>query len=290
VIKTFGRKWRAQDPNRVIEEIQHQMDVMKTRSVFFVDDNFSLDRNRAKQILRGIIRECLDIDIITQVRAEAARDEELLELMQEAGVFYVAVGFESVNPNSLRAYKKGLNVEETFQSIALFHKYGIRVHGMFVVGCDEDDAETIRKTVDYSIQYNLDSVHYLAIMPLPGTELTRAMEENGVIFSYNYDLYNSHYVTYYPKKMRPSTLQKEVTLAHRRFYSYGNILRTLWRGKGLNHVKFMLIGHFLNAKLNKQQFVYQEKLEQMEESLSGHGKSLLLSQEVPFHNKWQMNG
>ncbi|OIP62146.1 MAG: hypothetical protein CO150_07030 [Nitrospirae bacterium CG_4_9_14_3_um_filter_53_35] len=54
----------------------------------------------------------------------------------------------------------------------------------------------------------------------------------------------------------------------REFFLNSSCAACLWRGKGLNHVKFMLIGHFLNAKLNKQQYAYQKKLEQMEEKLS----------------------
>ena len=92
------------------------------------------------------------------------------------------------------------------------------------------------------------------------------MEERGVIFSDNYDHYNSHYVTYIPKKMRPSVLQREVALAHKRFYSYNNIFRNLLRGKGINHFKFMVIGHFLNAKVNRQQVSYLRRLEQIEKN------------------------
>ena len=61
-------------------------------------------------------------------------DHELLQLMRDSGGFLVYVGFESITQEGLDSYNKKQKVEHITTSIKLLHDYGIRVHGMFVVG------------------------------------------------------------------------------------------------------------------------------------------------------------
>ncbi|OGR09107.1 MAG: hypothetical protein A3K23_06665, partial [Desulfobacca sp. RBG_16_58_9] len=156
VIKLFGRKYRFNSVDRVMQEIQQNG--LKAHHVFFCDDNFTADRERIKELCQRILQEKLDFEWSAQVRVEAAKDEELMDLMARAGCYCVFVGLESINPATLKLYNKSQTVEGIKDCVINFHRHGIRVHGMFVFGSEEDHFQVIRDTVKFSRELDLDSL------------------------------------------------------------------------------------------------------------------------------------
>ena len=77
-----------------------------------------------------------------QVRTDVARDEELLSLMRRSGCHRLELGFESVDQVTLDGYDKSQTVEDITKAIAALHRHHIKVHGMFVVGADNDTARS----------------------------------------------------------------------------------------------------------------------------------------------------
>jgi len=224
VIKMFGRKVRARPVEDVLAELER---IPAGKDVFFYDDNFIVDKARTKALLRGMLERGLDIPWSAQVRAEAVYkskrtgewDTDLLELMRDTRCNYVYVGFESVNPAALEEYNKQQTVEHIAESIRAFHAYGIRVHGMFVLGCDADTRESIETTVNFAIEQGIDTVQFLTITPFPGTEFHAQMAAQGRIISSDWSLYDGHHVVIKPANMTPYELQAASMQAMLRFYS-----------------------------------------------------------------------
>ncbi|MFC1855667.1 B12-binding domain-containing radical SAM protein [Thermodesulfobacteriota bacterium] len=223
VIKMFGTKMRYHSVDRVITELKEY--VKSTRHVFFCDDNFAANKERAKEIARRIIAEKIPVEWSAQVRVEAARDKELLRLMHKAGCCTVYIGFESINPETLLAFDKKQSVEDIRHSIKTFHKNGIKIHGMFVLGSDNDNVFTIKNTAKFAEETKLDSVQFLVLTPLPGTETYDDMKERGALILDDWRLYDSHHAVFKPKNMSPYELQVEAFKAMGRFYSWKNSFR-----------------------------------------------------------------
>jgi hypothetical protein len=99
------------------------------------------------------------------------------------------------------------------------------VHGMFVIGLDADTKETIQTTVDFAIEQEIDTVQFLAITPVAGTEFFEEMDAQGRIISYDWTLYDGHHVVIQPAQMTPYELQVEVFRSMLRFYAP----RRAWR-------------------------------------------------------------
>ena len=78
----------------------------------------------------------------------SVKDRELLELMQASGADFMALGLESVSQDTLDHFEKSQTVDDIEHAIAVLHEYGIRSHGMFVLGAEHDQAEFVRDTVD----------------------------------------------------------------------------------------------------------------------------------------------
>ncbi len=225
VILMFGRKYRFKSVERIVKEVKYYIETLKPRHIFFCDDNFTAKPERTKQVLRRFIEEGLQLDWSAQVRVEAGRDPELLELMRQTNCYAVYVGLESVNPKTLELYNKHQTVDQIKSAISSFRKHQIHIHGMFVFGSDADDLQTIFDTVTFARKTRVDSVQFLILTPLPGTPVFNNLTKEGRIFNHDWSYYDGHNIVYEPTLMTAYELQVETFRAMNKFYSYPSVLR-----------------------------------------------------------------
>ncbi len=223
VIKMFGRKLRT----RSVENMMTELRTVTAKRVFFYDDIFIVDKKQAKSLFHAMIDEGITPQWTAQIRADSIYkskqtlepDHELLALMRDSGCYMVYVGFESITQEGLDAYNKKQTVEHITTSIKLLHDYGIRVHGMFVVGADTDTPETVRATVDFALHHGVDTLQMMMLTTLPGTAFDAQMRAEGRVLTDDYSLYDGHHCVIQPKLMTPYQLQMETWKNMLRFYS-----------------------------------------------------------------------
>jgi radical SAM superfamily enzyme YgiQ (UPF0313 family) len=223
VTPLFGRKMRHRDPKDVVDEIKR----VSQRGMFIVDDNFTVDRRQVYEVLERMARLDSRPGWIAQAGVDVARDEDLLRLMKRAGCSCLAVGFESINDETLDAYGKGQTCDDVVNCIEKLHKHGIWVHGMFMLGGDADGPDAPDRTVAFAKKHKIDSVQFLAVTPVPGTDFYGRLEREGRIFSRDWSLYDGHHVVIEPLKMTPLELQLGLIRAHREFYSLRRVIREI---------------------------------------------------------------
>ena len=223
VIHMFGRKYRFKPIDRIIQEIKEVW--FKGAFIFFVDDNFTADKNRTKELLKRIISDGLKIQWSAQVRSDAAKDRELLRLMKKSGCTNVYIGFESVNQKTLELMNKKQGLEDMKSAIAGFKDFGIRIHGMFVLGMDTDDEETIKDTQRFARQMDLETVQFLILTPLPGTPVYEELKAQGRILHTDWSKYDALHAVFSPAQMTPAQLQRGVFKAMARFYSWSRFIK-----------------------------------------------------------------
>jgi len=219
VVKVFGRKYRFRSVDSVIAEIKYLLKTFegtKAKRIFFYDDNFSANKKRTKSLLRKIIEQKINMPTwFSQERLEIAKDEELLNLMVKTGCKRIMAGIESVNPETLKEYNKQQEVDEIKNSINILHKHGIGVHGMFVLGGEHDDIDSIKKTMSFIIENKIDTVQIMMLIPFPGTEIYDEYKKQGrIIFDgpKNWYLYDGHHVVFQPNLIAPWDLQAKVSI------------------------------------------------------------------------------
>jgi radical SAM superfamily enzyme YgiQ (UPF0313 family) len=254
--QTFGQTLRFRGHDAVIADIRRQTELSGHRYIYFADDNFTGHRPRVKELLRRLIAEKLDIRFSAQLRADITRDDELMELLERAGCYLVFVGFESINEATLSAYRKGIRSRQVLeQAIAAFHRRRIMVHGMFVIGSDEDPPQTALHTAQWALDQGLESLQMLPVCPLPGTEVLAQLESEDRVFkSWDPQLGRSFipygagsFVLHRPKRTSAIALQRELMAAYRRFYSRRGVARAslgVFR-HGLDPLIFRLMGRRL---------------------------------------------
>ena len=228
VIRMFGRSYRFKSVEATLKEMKYVASVSKATK-FIVDDNFAANKRRTKEILRGMIAEGIKTRWSAQVRPDVARDPELLRLMADSGCHTLYIGFESINPRTLEEYNKKQNREDIISCIRTVRDHSIHIHGMFVLGADTDDVETIHRTADFATSFGIDTVQFLILTPLPGTPLLHDMTKSGRLLHTDWSKYDAQHVVFRPGLMSPTTLQIETFRAMGRFYSWRYILGHLAR-------------------------------------------------------------
>lgn len=221
VTAMFGRKYRFRSAESVIAEIKQK----RPKKIFFCDDNFAADVKRLKKLLRMMIDDDLVVPWSAQVRTDVVRDPELLDLMHRAGCGQVYLGLESISQDTLDGFEKSQSIGDIESAIRVLHDHGIKSHGMFVLGADTDDVQTVRDTVTFALKNHIDTVMLSILTPLPGTPQFETLDATGRIFDKRWELYDSHHAVFEPKLMTAYELQMEMLRGYMRFYSLRTWLR-----------------------------------------------------------------
>jgi len=222
VTKMFGREYRFRSAENVMEELASR----DARSIFFCDDNFTANPKRTRTLLELMLKHKIR-SWSCQVRCDAAKDEELLGLMARAGCAVACVGFESVNLKTLQTYQKKQSIDDIINAIRSFHKKKIKIHGMFVLGSDNDSETTIWDTLKFAIKQKIDTLQMAVLTPLPGTKVHEELHAQKRIFSYDWNLYDGQHVVFRPKLLSAKQLQLNVLNAYTKFYSLSRSLSLL---------------------------------------------------------------
>ena len=225
----FGKKFRYRSVESVLQEVRRYN--RRDHFVFFCDDNFTANKRRARELVEAMIREKFRFQWSTQVRTDLARDPELVRLMKRAGCHTVFIGFESVNPKSLKEMKKSQSLEDIENAIRVIQGAGIHIHGMFVFGFEEDDWSTVEATVRLAHEMKLTSVQLLILTPLPGSELYERLSSEGRLTSRDWDLYDTHHVVFRPAGFTPFEIQCAQVYGHTRLYTLPKGLNKLVTGR-----------------------------------------------------------
>jgi len=225
----FGRQYRFRSTASIIEELRRYN--RRGNFIFFYDDNFTANREHTKDLLRAMIREHFVFKWSAQVRTDVANDPELVRLMKKSGCRMVFIGFESLNPESLKAMKKKQTVGDISRAVKVLRRRHIHIHGMFVFGFDQDDWNTVKKTVRFARRARLTSSQFMILTPLPGSEFyNKVRAENRLTFG-DWTLFDAHHVVFRPLHLAPFDLQRAQIFAHRKFYSLKEQARKLFQGR-----------------------------------------------------------
>ena len=225
--RELGRGYRMRSIDNVIEDIKYQQKLVGTKYFFLVDNHFTVRRDRTKELLQRVIDEGIQWFGICFSRLEVARDEEILALMKKAQMNTLYIGLESFDNRVLKLLNKVQTNDSIRNSLKTIKSHGLRVLGSFVIGSDEDTVQSIRATIDAAIQHNVD---YVALFPLSGYP-----EYNAPTIPLNrfllptWDRLDGTFVIFLPKNMKPSTLQKEINWAYKKFFGPKQIIRAFLR-------------------------------------------------------------
>lgn len=188
IILLNGRKPRTKTREQILGELDSLYDVGWRGGVFIVDDNFIGNRRKLKsEILPAVIQWMAakkhPFSFTTEVSIDLADDNELMQLMAEAGFNTVFVGIESPNEESLTECNKMQNKNrDLVDSVKKIQHYGMQVMGGFIVGFDSDPASIFRSQINFIQKSGIVTAMVGLLIAPPGTKLyQRLKKENRIL-------------------------------------------------------------------------------------------------------------
>ncbi|MDD5253486.1 MAG: radical SAM protein [Candidatus Nanoarchaeia archaeon] len=214
-----GQKFRKRSVDNIMKEVELLYNKFKIKEIHIVDDTFTLDRQRVIDFCNELIKRKIRITYTfpNGVRLDTL-DEELLRLLKKTGCYAMSVGIESGSQEILNDMKKNLNLKLIKEKIDLINKIGIDVNGFFIVGYPGETRKTILKTIKFAKKLKIKRAHFSAFLPLPGTESTKKLKDNGKINKIDYSKLFYSDVPYSPDGMTRKELKQLQRRAFLEFY------------------------------------------------------------------------
>jgi radical SAM superfamily enzyme YgiQ (UPF0313 family) len=188
IIILNGHRPRTKNTTQIIAELDALYNVGWRSGVFVVDDNFIGNKKKLKsEILPAIIEwrrsKRRPFSLNTETSINLADDDELINLMVEAGFNAVFVGIESPNEDSLQECAKTQNSNRDLEAaVRKLHNAGLEVQGGFIVGFDNDPLSIFKSQINFIQKSGIVTAMVGMLNAPPGTRLfKRLKKENRIV-------------------------------------------------------------------------------------------------------------
>jgi radical SAM superfamily enzyme YgiQ (UPF0313 family) len=218
----YGRRARVKNADQLMKELEAIYNLGWRNSVFIVDDNFIGNKGKIKKMLPRLIHWMqtyhYPFQFITEASINLADDDELIELMAEAGFNRVFIGLETPNEESLEECSKHQNRDRNMvAAIKKLQAAGIQVLGGYIVGFDNDDEGIFHRQIKFIQESGVVTAMVGLLNAMPKTRLWQRLQaENRLRFDVTGD--NTDGTINFIPRMDSETLIK----------GYRKIVRTIY--------------------------------------------------------------
>jgi len=180
-VRFWGKRWRFRSPENVLAEIRWLVEEHGIRSLYFFDDNFPVNKERAIAICRGIIDNKWDLKWACCSHVKMM-NREILEVMKTSGCMTIDFGVESGSDKILKNINKRQTSKDIKKAFELVHEVGILPRSYLMVGSPGEDESTIDETIELIGHIKpRSSIGANILWLLPGTTVYEDAVKNGHI-------------------------------------------------------------------------------------------------------------
>src|SRR6266516_2359406 len=173
-----GHRWRLRSTDDVANEVRFAKESFpQVKEIFFDDDTFNYQKARTIELCKKL----KPINFTWSCTSRVTTDYETLKAMKDSGCRLLIVGYESGDQQILKNIKKGATIERARQFTKDCHKPGLVVHGEFILGRPGETRETIKNTIKFAKELDVETIQVSVAHAYPGTELYDYAMKNGFI-------------------------------------------------------------------------------------------------------------
>jgi radical SAM superfamily enzyme YgiQ (UPF0313 family) len=183
------KKYRKRSNENILKEIL-QLKSNGFKFIAFSDDCLLADVNKSKDLFEKIIEKNLDITFYVNAARVDSADEELYNIMWDAGVRLLQFGLESGNQEVLNFYNKQISLNNIIKAVKLSHKTGFFTVGTFIFGAPIENKKHLTNTLKFAKSLPLNSASFLPLMYMAGSELWFDAVSSGKIKKDEYLVYS----------------------------------------------------------------------------------------------------
>jgi len=223
----------VRDPRKVVDEIETLVNEHDVGFFILADEEPTINRKKFIQFCEELIARGLPDKVQWGINTRVTdiyRDRELLGFFRKAGLVHVSLGTEAAAQLKLDQFNKETTVAENKEAICLLREADIFVEAQFIVGLDNETAETLEETFKMAWDWQPDLANWAMYTPWPFTPLFQELKDKVEVFDFS--KYNFVTPIMKPKALTRGELLGGVMKNYRRFYMRKALFYYPWRGTG----------------------------------------------------------
>ncbi|HEX9007452.1 MAG TPA: radical SAM protein, partial [Bacteroidota bacterium] len=232
---------RGRYAERPLEEVMAELETIREREIYIVDDDFLVDAGRVRAFIAENRTRGLDKRYLLYGRADfIVRHPELIREFRSVGLSTVIVGFESFFEDELERYQKGTTAEVNRRAMEVLRENGVDCYATVIIPPEWDrekflECGTIMKSL---------GIHYVNLQPLtplPGTGST--VTDRELVFGRDaYARWDLAHVTLRPGRMTVTEFYRALLELYNTILFQPTVLRDYVRRYRLSQIWKMTIG------------------------------------------------
>jgi anaerobic magnesium-protoporphyrin IX monomethyl ester cyclase len=229
----FWRDYRIRDPKKVVDEIEALVRDHQVGFFILADEEPTINRKKFIQFCEELIARGLPDKVkwgINTRVTDIIRDEQYLPLYRKAGLVHVSLGTEAAAQLKLDLFNKETKVADNKRAIKLLRDADIFTEAQFIVGLENETAETLEETYRMARDWDPDLANWSMYTPWPFTPLFQELGDKVEVFDFS--KYNFVTPIMKPEAMDRAELLDRVMNNYRRFYMIKALFHYPWRGTG----------------------------------------------------------
>ncbi|MCZ8130743.1 MAG: magnesium-protoporphyrin IX monomethyl ester anaerobic oxidative cyclase [Steroidobacteraceae bacterium] len=213
----FWRDYRVRDPIKVVDEMERLVKEHDVGFFILADEEPTIHRKKFIAFCEELIKRDLGIlwGINTRV-TDILRDRDLLPMFRKAGLIHVSLGTEAAAQLKLERFRKETTIAQNKLAIQLLRDAGIVAEAQFIVGLENETAETLEETYQMARDWQPDMANWAMYTPWPFSDLFKELGDKVEVFDFS--KYNFVTPIIRPEAMDRPELLDRVMKNYRRFY------------------------------------------------------------------------
>ena len=182
----MGKSFRSHSADYVVNHIEHVVNKYRAKTIFFEDDNLTLDMERFEAICDKIIERGIRVNWETPngVRADCL-NPKLLKKMKESGCQSLFFGIESGDQEVLdTVIGKSLDLKKVIEVAKTCKELGLKTGAFYIIGFPGEKRKNMLQTIEFALRLraNYDvGMHLFVATPSIGTRLYEQCRQGGYI-------------------------------------------------------------------------------------------------------------
>ena len=227
--KIWGSKCRAFSAPRVVEELNILVSEYGTKGIYFVGDNFTINKKRTIELCNAIKKEKLDLQWVCDTRVDLI-SRDLVKEMKTAGCRTIWFGVESGSARVLKKINKQITLQQALAAFKLCKEEDVRTASSFMLGLPGETVEDMKATYKFARKLDPDWVRFNIFVGYPGSDLYDEIKEKGL-----YERVEDYVLLVKTPDFDYELVEKIQRSFHKNFNrSFKRIIRTIRRDGFLN--------------------------------------------------------
>ncbi|MEY4696883.1 MAG: magnesium-protoporphyrin monomethyl ester anaerobic oxidative cyclase, partial [Pseudomonadota bacterium] len=184
----FWRDYRVRDPKRVVDEIETLVTDHGVGFFILADEEPTINKKKFVEFCQELIDRGLNDRVKWGINTRVTdiyRDRDLLSFYRKAGLVHVSLGTEAAAQLKLDLFNKETTVAQNKEAIRLLREADIFTEAQFIVGLDNETAQTLEETYSMAWDWQPDLANWSMYTPWPFTPLFQELGEKVEVFDFS---------------------------------------------------------------------------------------------------------